>query len=151
MLQYNEFDLLMIVNPRSTNAIVRNLVSRLKGNGKRILTQIESWISYEVSNILVILRQTAFMTPALERHLLPHLKNGMFPAKAPDIGVTKERKLESQSRWLLLSNSVSISLKLLPNSHWFLLVQFVQPGLCRGAFEMVTVTRKDAVLCPRMY
>ena len=78
MLQYDKLDLLMIVNPHSTDAVVRSLVSRLKGNGKPILKQIESWIDYEVSDILAILCRSAFMTPALERHLLPHLKNGMF-------------------------------------------------------------------------
>ena len=71
ILHYDKFDLLMFVNPRCIDAIVRSLVSWLKGDGKAALENIDSWIDYDVGEIITILCQSAYMTPALERYLLP--------------------------------------------------------------------------------
>ena len=69
MVEYDEFDLLTLLNPRATDAVVRNLVGRLKSGGKETIARINSWIDFTVVDILAILRQSAFMTPVLERKL----------------------------------------------------------------------------------
>ena len=78
MLKYEDFDLLMLLNFRSTNAVVRSLVGRLGDKGKEIIAQIDTWLDFTIIDTLAILRQSAFMTPELERKLMPRMHNRMF-------------------------------------------------------------------------
>ena len=78
ILQYEEFDILMVATSRAPDGLVRRVLGRLRGDGVETLRQVASWIDYDVTQILPILRQSAFMTPALERFLLPRISNEMF-------------------------------------------------------------------------
>ena len=78
MLRYNKFDLLMIANQRGADNVVRSLISWLTKNGGKILRQMNNWINYDIADTLTILRQSNFMTPMLERKIMPKLHNNMF-------------------------------------------------------------------------
>ena len=78
MLEYAEFDILMLLNPRGTDAVVRSLVGRLKEKGREIIAQIDSWMNFTIIDTLRILRQSAFMTPELEPKLMPRMHNKML-------------------------------------------------------------------------
>ena len=67
ILQYDEFDILMVATSRAPDGLVRQVLGHLRSNGEETLCQVASWIDYDVTQILPILRQSAFMTPALER------------------------------------------------------------------------------------
>ena len=77
-IEWDEFDILMMVTMVPQPEVTKSLLSKLSKDLDGVLQRLDSWINCGPLDILPLLRQSPFMTPALESRLIRHVKGDLF-------------------------------------------------------------------------